>query len=335
MSSQNKVITIVIPFYNTDPSLFSKCLQRLELLPVEDVEVIVVDDGSDAIHAGYLDRVSRGSSCDVSVYHKKNGGQNSAREYGMRLARGEYLLFHDSDDYIEVEPMRKVVDRLRASDVDVLAFGYDLVSVSGGVLGVVSPWKEGFTSISKKELLINSDGLCRQCYRLDLLRQFAGGLAQGLKIGEDLASALACAANSKSAESFGSIVYHYVQRPDSVLHAPDPESTFDILKSFEYVFGHCEYESGAMAEEIEWMAILHVLRWGSERAINNHCDLGDVKKAFFSWMNSYFPHWRQNSYLSKEKIAKTPFFVCSINGHWGVCRLLSIIGRVAARSTAK
>ena len=94
-------ISFILPVYNVEAYL-PHCVNSILSQMTEACEIILVDDGtpdhSDQICDDYAARDQR-----VRVIHKKNGGPSAARNTGARMAKGEYLCFVDSDDYIEKE----------------------------------------------------------------------------------------------------------------------------------------------------------------------------------------------------------------------------------------
>ncbi|HIT06598.1 MAG TPA: glycosyltransferase [Candidatus Scybalocola faecipullorum] len=104
------LLSIIIPVYNVEKHL-NECIDSILSQPFQDYEIILVDDGSTD---------SSGSICDyyketdvrIKVFHKVNGGPSDARNQGIKLAKGEYLLFIDSDDYIERESLSTIVSCL-------------------------------------------------------------------------------------------------------------------------------------------------------------------------------------------------------------------------------
>ena len=92
-------VSVIIPVYNTEQYL-SRCIESILNQSFSDFELLLVDDGSTdgsgAICDAYAEKDGR-----VRVFHKDNGGVGSARNFGMDNAKGEWLTFIDSDDYIE------------------------------------------------------------------------------------------------------------------------------------------------------------------------------------------------------------------------------------------
>ena len=91
-------ISIVIPVYNVEKYL-KECIESILKQTYTDYEVILVDDGSTDNSSFICDEYADNYSF-ISVIHKPNGGQADARNVGLRHAKGEYILFIDSDDYI-------------------------------------------------------------------------------------------------------------------------------------------------------------------------------------------------------------------------------------------
>lgn len=92
-------VSIIVPVYNVDRYLCA-CLDSLIAQTLSDIEIILVDDGSTDNSGKICDQYAAENESKVKVLHKENGGQSSARNLGVSIARGEYILFVDSDDYI-------------------------------------------------------------------------------------------------------------------------------------------------------------------------------------------------------------------------------------------
>lgn len=98
--------SIVVPVYNVAPYL-KKCVRSLLAQSVRNYEIILVDDGSDDGSSGICD-VFAAKSDKVRVIHKTNGGLSDARNAGIRMAEGEYILFVDGDDFIAGHSLEKI-----------------------------------------------------------------------------------------------------------------------------------------------------------------------------------------------------------------------------------
>lgn len=316
------VFSIIVPFYNTEAKFYEKTFGCLRGLPDELAEILVIDDGSKSESAAELDRYLSVNLPNATVFHKVNGGQNAARQCGIDHAAGRYILFLDSDDYLDVDALIELAGYLEDSDPAVVAFGHDVVTPRGELLRSYEPWASGFNRVSLQRLLLNSDSLCRQCYCLQRLREAPFNLVQGVRIGEDLSSAMSLNLAMGEGVSFGRVLYHYVVRPSSITQKPPKEVLFDILDSFDEVIRRCGPDYSGCLEEIEWMSILHCVYWGGMRiAQADGFDL-EMQSRVFEWIDKAFPGWRSNRYLSSEAITKSLRFRLLVRGHWSAYRFL-------------
>ncbi|OMC67808.1 hypothetical protein BK121_16830 [Paenibacillus odorifer] len=104
-------ISIVVPIYNVEQYL-DRCMQSLVNQTYKDIEIILVNDGSTDTSSSICDKYEKVDR-RVQVIHKLNGGLSDARNYGLRVAKGEYVLFVDSDDYIELDACEKLCNVLK------------------------------------------------------------------------------------------------------------------------------------------------------------------------------------------------------------------------------
>ena len=114
--------SIIIPCYNVQPYI-RQCVDSVLAQTFEDYEIILVDDGSPDECPAICDEY--GEKYDnVNVIHKPNGGLSDARNAGLNIAKGEYIMFLDSDDWWdEKDALQKVANRLKQTDADVCIIG--------------------------------------------------------------------------------------------------------------------------------------------------------------------------------------------------------------------
>lgn len=127
------VISVIIPVYNVEKYLH-RCIESVVNQTYGKLEIILVDDGSSD---------SCGESCDawkkrdnrISVIHQENQGLSAARNSGLRIASGEYVLFVDSDDYLAADLCNTLVSEMANPDIDCCACGFSEISEENLVLG--------------------------------------------------------------------------------------------------------------------------------------------------------------------------------------------------------
>lgn len=101
------LISVIVPIYNTY-DLLSKCVNSIRRQTYRNLEIILVDDGS-TDNSGALAEKMALEDKRVRVFHKENGGSSSARNLGIEKARGGFIGFVDSDDYIEPEMYERLL----------------------------------------------------------------------------------------------------------------------------------------------------------------------------------------------------------------------------------
>lgn len=112
---ENGVISIIVPIYKVEDTL-DKCVKSLMRQTYKDIEIILVDDGSPDRCPKMCDRYERLDN-RIKVIHKENGGLSDARNTGLRAASGYYIMYVDSDDYLETDACKRLLDSMQP-DVD-------------------------------------------------------------------------------------------------------------------------------------------------------------------------------------------------------------------------
>lgn len=122
MNIVNPVITIVVPVYQTEQYL-DQCVQSLRSQTYTNIEIILVDDGSPDECPARCDAYAS-SDERIWVIHKENAGSSLARETGIQNTTGKYIMFVDSDDWIEPDTVASCVEAALRDDADCVMFGY-------------------------------------------------------------------------------------------------------------------------------------------------------------------------------------------------------------------
>lgn len=305
-----KTLSIVIPTYNTSRVYLHKCLNSLLCENSEDIEVIIVDDGSLEEYSTEIRKEVDSSPLEIQYYKKNNGGQNSAREKGLIHVTGKYVFFMDADDYVDAEALNRIILFLKTHNVDILAFNYDVCTPDGNVLHEYNYWSEKYERIDVHKGLLYSNSLWLQIYNKETLLYSGIHLVQGVKIGEDLASATAILATIGDEYATDECLYHYVKHQGSTLSNPPKESALDIIKAFDAMLEQLDEKTqDKYHEELEWLAILHVLYYNTERVLQSFDGNKNLIKQIRLWINEKYPNWKTNKYLKVEEITKSIQFV--------------------------
>lgn len=313
-------ISVIIPFYNTDRCLFEQCIESICRPDINsvDLQVIVVDDGSDEEHSVLASQIPEHYGLDAKVVHKSNGGQNSAREEGLRHAEADYVLFLDSDDIVDLESLARALEEMQSTECDIMFFNYDVISPDGVLSEAPLNAFSSYGTLSKDKALLRSESLCTQLYSRDLLLQDDVSFSNGLSIAEDLSTAMSLVLRANTIRNIDETVYHYVKHPGSVLSSPSIESIFDVLRAFDFVIKSPKPLSDDELRALEYMAIVHVLYWGGIRTLQCCGYNKRIKKHFFEWMSSRFPRWQNNPLIATGIKQFGIFFYLMLKGFWRI-----------------
>jgi glycosyltransferase involved in cell wall biosynthesis len=119
----NPLVSVIVPVYNTSNRLW-RCVNSLLSQEHSQLQIILVDDGSSDGSGDLCDDFAR-IDTRITVLHQSNGGSSSARNAGLQLARGEYIGFVDSDDWIENSAIRHLLECMSQSDLVVCGVTID------------------------------------------------------------------------------------------------------------------------------------------------------------------------------------------------------------------
>ena len=119
-------VSVIVPVYNTQKYL-DKCLKSLSKQTLKDIEVIVVNDGSPDNSKKIISKYTN-KYPNFKCYIKENGGQASARNLGLKKAKGEYIGFVDSDDYVELDMFEKLYYKAKQGNFDVVSCDINYIS---------------------------------------------------------------------------------------------------------------------------------------------------------------------------------------------------------------
>ena len=120
--SKQDLISVVVPVYKV-ADLLPKCVESILVQSYHNLEIILVDDGSPDNCGDICEQYAK-KDHRIKVVHKKNGGLSSARNAGIDVHTGKYILFVDSDDYIDSKMIEILYQNLQATGADISICDY-------------------------------------------------------------------------------------------------------------------------------------------------------------------------------------------------------------------
>lgn len=212
------LISVVVPIYNVEEYL-PLCLDRLACQTYPHIEVLMVNDGSpdnsEAICLEYAHKYS-----NFYYYKKANGGLSDARNFGIDKAKGEYIGFVDSDDYISTDMYSIMYQNAVKYNADIVAVGFVEVinrdykennfdDLREEVLGTEEAIKNLFSNSKYSNYAWN------KLYKARLFEQIRYPIGKKM---EDLGTTYKLFGKAQKVVYYPAKLYYYYQRPDSILH---------------------------------------------------------------------------------------------------------------------
>lgn len=239
------LVSIIVPVYNVEPYV-ARCLDSLVGQTFSSIEIICVNDGSTdnslEVLKSYAAQDGR-----IKVLTKPNGGLSSARNYGLKQASGEYIMFVDSDDWIELDTVEKAVAKMIIK-VDVVSWGADIVNdgLSEENQGIKDARNYHEIKIVGERDITN-DIIGQTTYtawnkllKKKILDKYDLWFTEG-RLFEDNDFMIKYFVHCNHGYFMDEYLYHYVQRPNSIMERvrkKESERTGDHLYIFDSIYQH-------------------------------------------------------------------------------------------------
>lgn len=213
----NKV-SVIIPVYNAGQYL-NKCLDSILNQTYKNIELIVINDGSIDNSLDILNQYSKKYK-NIRIINKENAGVSEARNDGIKNSNGEYLMFVDADDWIDIDMIEKMMDFVHINKADIVKCGYVRDSITKQEFFPIAP-KMNVYSYDNKQLLYdefiknyNYNSSCTQIFNKKLLKNNILFNSK-IKIGEDLLFNMELYTNAEIIVSLPECYYHYFYNDNS------------------------------------------------------------------------------------------------------------------------
>ena len=282
-------VSVVVPIYNVEQYL-EKCIESIVNQTYNDLEIILVDDGSTDSGPSICDKWKE-KDHRIVVIHKQNGGLSSARNAGMEMATGKYIMFEDSDDWLELDIVKKCVERIERDESDLVIFGYKKIDERGNNLGTFNFGNKTYSSeemssqLHKRILEMSFGYAWNKLYRLSVVKT-TGIINDGSIIDrEDLFFNLSLFKYLNKICYLDYAGYNYLQRETSLLHNADIGRVNNISVFCKKMRG-VKWGDNKSVKKVLNMCILHYLSdclikniiWN--KSLNKQEKILNIKKIF-------------------------------------------------------
>lgn len=293
-------VTAVVPVYNVE-NYIEKCAASVLGQTHQDLELLLIDDGSTDGSGPTCDRLAAADP-RVRVIHQENRGLGGARNTGIENARGEWIVFSDSDDWLEPEVIERALAAAGHTNSDMAVFAFRSVDEQGRTLAEFHedlPQDVPLDPRQRKDLLLMAPSACTKLYKTSLFHKT--GVRYPPKVWyEDIRT------TTKLLPSCGSVVYtdyigyNYFQRSGSIMNNVNLDRNREIIEAFEDILSW--YKSQGLFDEYRrellHLAVSHVYLTASVRVLRQdrrHPLIGEFRE----YIEREFPGYRENIYQDR------------------------------------
>jgi len=301
-------VSVIVPVYNVEEYL-EKSLDSLVNQTLEDIEIIVLNDGTKDNSQNIIDRYRKKYPKKMISIIKENEGVSITRNRGTDMAKGEYIFYADSDDWMDITLLEKMYNhaQIHASDIVVC----DYYEVNESVLTSCQSINENISEDISKCFLLSNACPWGKLFKLSYLRKTKLTFLEN-HVYEDLATIPGHAVFTSAISHVKDPLYYYLIREGSIMRQPiyskRLEDIFDSIDRLYNIFKDNK-KLEDYKEEMEYLYIEHLLHAATLRFIKFDNYRENVNR-IIDVMNTKFPNWKKNKYYAKHGIKYK--IVCSL-----------------------
>lgn len=228
------MVSIIVPVYNTEKYL-SRCIESILQQQYSDLELILIDDGTKDNAGKICDEYAQ-KDCRIKVLHKDNQGLAMARKSGLELAKGEYVLFVDSDDWIEKCMVSIMLEEAIQSNADVVCAQLQKVNDEGRIVEKSKKFEQVLCESTEKMVYhmhvsrYLSSTACAKMIRKELLEDVV--FLNNLAIGEEHDMVVKIIMRAKKIIILDARFYNYYVRSGSISRSGFNEKYINSLELY-------------------------------------------------------------------------------------------------------
>lgn len=319
-------VSIIVPIYNTEEYLRA-CLDSITAQTLQQIEILLINDGSTDSSLEIMEEYQKRYPDKIQIHTKKNGGQATARNLGIKLSTGEYIGFVDSDDYIEKTMYEDMYNKATAEGLDYVECDYRYLKVlQNGQKKELPTYGHVRAYRTKQEMFLNPlVSPWNKLYRGEILRSLETPFPEGY-IYEDTSFFLKTIPHIGT---YGFLPEKYVchfLRGNSTMNANKSRRVADIFPVLQDALDYYE-QKGYLQEyklELEYLCV-KILLCSSLQRIAAIGDKGLRKEQLAmtrEMIEKNFSHYRKNPYF--KGYGKNLYMKCINKRNMGLfCAILA------------
>ena len=291
-------LSIIVPVYGVEKYI-DKCLNSLVKQSLKEIEIIVVNDGTKDNSQKIIDKYVKKYPDKIKSYIKENGGQGSARNYGLKKATGEYIGYVDSDDFVEKDMYKKLYNKAKENNYDIVVCGNYNVSEDYQNKNIDAFINNYNTDL--ENIFFGKMAVWNKIYKRDILIKNKLEFKEKVWY-EDLAFTLKAIMNSNTFAFIDEPLYDYLIREGSTMNNSNVQRNLEILDAFDDILSYIKHnKKEEYFDKVEFLAIDHIYISAIVRVLKAEAD-DKVKREtinkLIDYMNKKFPNYKNNKYIN-------------------------------------
>lgn len=225
-------ISVIVPVYNAEKYI-EECVSSIINQSFSDFELLLIDDGSTDSSGALCDSFAEKDS-RIKVFHKKNEGVSSARNFGIEKSVGKWIVFIDSDDYVDKDYLKSLY--VQSQNCDIVSCGFYIVDEKGSVIRKILEPIGTFYSSDIDRYVNNawfSPAPWGHLILAKLVKDNNIFFPKNRSMGEDAVFILQCIALASCLRNISTRLYFYRTTPNSLLH-PTEDKISRFIEDFRW-----------------------------------------------------------------------------------------------------
>ena len=291
-------ISIIIPAYNAEKYI-NKCLDSLIEQTKKEIEIIVINDGSkdntEKLIKEYTD--SR-----IKYYKNTNHGIGYTRNYGIEKAKGKYIMFLDSDDYVENDICEKLYIKARSNDLDIVLCDFFKEYENGNIEEIHTPEFKDASLKDNPNIITEYLSPWAKLYSTKLLKDNNIKFVENLKY-EDAPFVIEAFDKAKKIGKINECLVHYMIHGNSETTVRD-KRVFDILKIIDKIRKYTKNKI-YLKDKIDKLTVRILTNYTIQQRVQIDKKVGMefIDKAF-EYMKQEVPDYKKNKYYETRSLFK-------------------------------
>ncbi len=289
-------VSVIVPVYNVEKYL-KRCINSILNQTLQDIEIIFVDDGSTDSSKIIIEEKLNLYREKIKYYYKENGGLSSARNYGIPYARGEYIAFLDSDDYIEPTMYEEMYNVAKKENSDMVECDFIWEYPDKQKYDCGQIYNDKKEALEKARVVAWNKLIKREILEKEKI-EFPFGLRY-----EDVEFFYKLVPSLNKISFVKKFFIHYVQRDNSIVNTQNSK-TMDIFKVLDNVIEYYKKNNyyQEYKEQLEYTYTRLLLCSSLKRMckIDNKDERKRALDETWNNLNTKFPDWKKNKLLKKK-----------------------------------